>query len=293
MRPIGGLVVTPPVAGRISEPNFQGSRRLWSLWDMREHYAERWYALACLMGNMITAAEKRDPGDPVKEGFVIDQLGAIKELCEASNLRVSLYLINNLLVYHREMKPSLLYSIFLTELQALKNAIGAELSTFVFFKINDEYAPYFKQKSPFGIEVDTNFSRASLDIEEAAKCLALSRPTASVFHVMRVMEVGLKAIGNELDIPYAPSWESYISQITAKISEKRPKKSIDWIKDEPFFRDVLGDLQSIKIAWRNPTMHIVRNYNSDEAEDIFRAARTFMKRLATRLSQVSEDEKRA
>lgn len=70
-------------------------------------------------------------------------------------------------------------------------------------------------------------------------------------------------------------------QIDARIAEKRQQKAEEWKRSEPFFRDVSGDLQITKIAWRNPTMHIVRTYNQDEAEDIFRAVRGFMVRLAS------------
>jgi hypothetical protein len=57
---------------------------------------------------------------------------------------------------------------------------------------------------------------------------------------------------------------------------------VRWKRDEAFFRDIAGDLTVIKIAWRNPTMHIVRHYTNEEAEEVFRAVRTFMRRLATR-----------
>jgi hypothetical protein len=67
------------------------------------------------------------------------------------------------------------------------------------------------------------------------------------------------------------------------VNEKHKHKGIKWKRDEPFFKEVLGDLQAIKIAWRNPTMHIVRRYSVDEADDIFRAVRNFTKRLAPRL----------
>jgi hypothetical protein len=104
---------------------------------------------------------------------------------------------------------------------------------------------------------------------------------------MRVMEEGLKLLAKLLGIPYAPSWESYIRQISENISQKHRKKGIRWKKDEPFFKEVLGNLESIKIAWRNPTMHIVRRYDDEEAEQIFIAVRLFMQRLAGRLTTKS------
>jgi hypothetical protein len=142
-------------------------------------------------------------------------------------------------------------------------------------------------KQLFGAEVDEALPRAIGDIEEAGKCLAFGRATACIFHLMRVMESGLKSLAAELGIPYAPSWESYITQIEAKIVQRHKRKTKAWKRDEPFYRDILGDLQAVKIAWRNPTMHIVRTYSVEEAEDVFRCVRTFMKRVADHLGAAS------
>jgi hypothetical protein len=89
---------------------------------------------------------------------------------------------------------------------------------------------------------------------------------------------------------YAPSWESYIKQINDKITAKHNSKSRAWKKQEPFYRDLMGDLQSMKLAWRNPTMHIVRRYECDEAEEIFKAMSRFVNRLGPALPK-SEVEK--
>ena len=45
-----------------------------------------------------------------------------------------------------------------------------------------------------------------------------------VFHLMRVMEAGLKATAGSLGIPYAPSWESYLKQIGGKLEIEWKKK---------------------------------------------------------------------
>lgn len=135
----------------------------------------------------------------------------------------------------------------------------------------------------FGAETFNKFAPAIDDIEGAGKCLALGQGTACVLHLMRVMEVGLKTLAKLLGIPYAPSWESYLNQIAARIGAKHKTKGIKWRKDEPFFRDVSGDLLTVKQAWRNPTMHVVRKYSPDDAEDVFRAVRGFMRRLAAKV----------
>jgi hypothetical protein len=159
-----------------------------------------------------------------------------------------------------------------------------ELSAVKIFCLDRETGQYFESEVPlFGQGVADKLPLAIPDIEDAGKCLALRQGTAAVFHLMRVMEAALKELARLIDIPYAPSWESYIKQITEKVSQQHKHKGIKWKHDEPFFKEVLGDLQAIKIAWRNPTMHIVRRYSVDEADDIFRAVRGFTKRLESKL----------
>jgi hypothetical protein len=159
-----------------------------------------------------------------------------------------------------------------------------ELSLVCTLVISQEKAKYFEPKQPlFGQLVNDKLPLAVPDIEDAGKCLAVNQGTAAVFHLMRVMEAALKSLGTMLGIPYAPSWESYIKQINDKIGAKHQVKDIDWKRDEAFYRDIAGDLQTIKIVWRNPTMHIARRYSAEEAEEILRAVRGFLRRLAPKL----------
>ena len=102
---------------------------------------------------------------------------------------------------------------------------------------------------------------------------------------MRVMEAGLKALAKPIGIPYAPSWESYLAQIDTKIQIKHHKKTRAWKREEPFFKEAAAHLSTVKVAWRNPTMHIVRQYTAEEAEEIYSSVRGFMRHLATKLKE--------
>lgn len=138
---------------------------------------------------------------------------------------------------------------------------------------------YTRPRHEWEVVIDT-YPRIIREVEEASKCLALERPTATVFHCMRIMEHGLKLIARELGVPYAPSWESYIKQINERISAGYKDKLPEWREREPFFRDLVGDMIAVKTAWRNPTMHIVRDYMPKEASNVYASVRTFMRRLA-------------
>jgi hypothetical protein len=171
----------------------------------------------------------------------------------------------------------------------VQRVASVEMESRLFFVMspgNDAYWPEDmngKRVSVFGEEVEEQFPDAVLDIDEASRCAAFQRYTACVFHLMRVTESGLKRLANLLGIPYAPSWESYIKQIGSSVEKDWKDKSAEWKSNEQFYKELLGDLQAVKLAWRNPTMHIVRNYGPDEAAQIFSATKIFMARLTTKL----------
>jgi hypothetical protein len=169
---------------------------------------------------------------------------------------------------------------FCHHLEAAYTTLNAELAAISFVAIPREHVRYYSAEPLFGPKVFEQFPRVIYDIGEAGKCLALGRGTACVFHLMRIMEEGLKILARGLGIPYAPSWESYLTQIKTKIEEKHKNKTPKWKRTEPFYKEVLGDLQMVKIAWRNPTMHIVRKYTPEEAEGILGAVGTMMQKLA-------------
>ena len=143
---------------------------------------------------------------------------------------------------------------------------------------------YEASSPPFGEKVENRFQIIVDDIRESSKCLALGRSTATVFHLMRVMEAGLRALAAELGIPYAPSWESYRKQLN-KILNTNTYNNLtsDQKAKRPFYQDVLGDVIAIKTAWRNPTMHIVKSYDSTQAAVIYDVTKAFMQHLAAYL----------
>jgi len=48
-------------------------------------------------------------------------------------------------------------------------------------------------------------------------------------------------------------------------------------------------LDSVRVAWRNPTMHIENSYSPERAEEILVATRSLMRHLATKVSESSKE----
>jgi hypothetical protein len=69
-----------------------------------------------------------------------------------------------------------------------------ELSLINVFALEKQKSEYFEPKQPFGADFELKFPLAVYEVEESGKCIALSRDTASVLHLMRVMEIGIRAV---------------------------------------------------------------------------------------------------
>jgi HEPN domain-containing protein len=166
--------------------------------------------------------------------------------------------------------------------------ITDELKLKSFYRLTPEAARLHDDPYPFGEVVVGKFPSTQVDIEEAAKCLALGRATATVFHLMRVMEVGLKALGTRLgvDIDSTRSWEGILNKSHGMMTKPYTVKPPEWAGDEAFLSEAVVMLTAVKTAWRNPTMHIERLYTLEQADDVWRAAKSFMGQLATKLEEI-------
>jgi hypothetical protein len=220
---------------------------------------------------------------PEDKKHMTGMLEKVSADCKATEMRCSLLQIDRMKraigasdVTHLELSVSL---------GELLRRLADEATTAHCLIMSQDEADLYATPQQFGAEVEVRFPSAVNDISEAARCLACGRGTAAVFHLMRVMEVGLKATAKALGIPYAPSWESYLSQIDTRVRDKYKAKGIKWRKDEPFFRDVAAHLHAVKVAWRNPTMHIVNHYSPEMAEDVFLSVKGFMRHLSTALTE--------
>jgi hypothetical protein len=143
----------------------------------------------------------------------------------------------------------------------------------------------FDPKSPlFGIEVHAKFTRAIYEIDEASKCLALGRSTASVFHLMRILEIALRAIHTCLGISVAligndRNW----GKILGRIRDENLRRGNCVEKD--YFKDIYARLDAIKDAWRNTTMHVETIYTEQEARILFDNTRSFMQKISSRMDE--------
>ena len=168
-----------------------------------------------------------------------------------------------------------------TALSQATSRIPDDLSTQVLLALDPRRSHLFEDTRPFGDEVFQAFPSARADIEDAAKCLALERATACVFHIMRALESAAGRIATKIGATVQDQhgkglpWGIIADNMKPKIDAmtKGSDEQIRWYR-------VQQDLVVINRAWRVPTSHPKESYSPDEAQEIFDATKAFMRELA-------------
>jgi hypothetical protein len=182
------------------------------------------------------------------------------------------------------------------ELRSIEESITIEMFKHKFVRVEQSLSKFFENPDLFGSEVSAKFSDAKSDIAEAGDCIAVGAATAGVFHLMRVVESGMRAFAKNLGlsqivvdkkrgktIPVEFSqWEKVLNQLPEKIDAKigkmpaGPKKQ----RAQEFYYGALHELEGFKDAWRNHVMHVRSRYTSEDASAVLSHVHRFMKSLA-------------
>lgn len=231
---------------------------------------------------------------------LVEPLDALIGTCNDMRLLVSgqqARRLKGIVVEFVEKFPSLERDHCEGALDAIENSVRHveltvedELSFKAHLELSADQAALYEIASPFGDAASLAFPSAGLDIEEAAKCLALDRATACVFHLMRAVEVGLRALGKSLKDPALdparnPSWESILRKCRTQVDLPLAKRCEEWRADDAFFSEATANLTVVKNAWRNRTVHPGKSYDPERATEVFLAVKAFMRHLATKLAE--------
>jgi hypothetical protein len=176
------------------------------------------------------------------------------------------------------------HNLVMSRIQKTTERLRDELETKFFLHIDNQ--ELFEQRLPlFGEDVTLAFPKAAYDISEAGKCLALDRATACVFHLMRVVEVGIARLGSALNIELNPKWgwQRLINDGLEPVVNALPEKTADEIHRKKMLQQARAHLHAIRLAWRNDTMHPKEQYVPSEAKEIFGHVETFIRHLVDHL----------
>lgn len=227
-----------------------------------------------------------------------EHITALMEICREAKFYAALTVLRT--TKHWLSQGHCLYSAAISELQHVLDSLEHELDTNRFFMLSGDGKKFFGRN--FGKTVSDAFPSASTDVLEAGNCLALDRSTAAVFHLMRAVEWGMRALCAHLGfarlksrkggkVRFTPvshaEWEAMLNELHIRVDAKMNRLSRGKEKQttQEFYYPILQDLRGFRDAWRVHTMHTRRDYTFKDAEAIYGHVRRFMVQLSTRVKE--------
>jgi len=184
-------------------------------------------------------------------------------------------------------------------LESIRAMVGAELQSRKFLYIPSPDDEKIRQTKPFGNQVYQAFPSARQDLTNAGTAFAVELYTASVFHLMRSAEYGLRALawdrrvktltkaGRAYPLDLA-TWEDILRELdpeVAKIANWPRTKGQIRTQAMEFYGTAVEEIRGFKDAWRNHVMHTRGNYIREDAVQLISHVQRFMTTLASRVSE--------
>jgi hypothetical protein len=221
-------------------------------------------------------------------------LGVILGICEKLGLRDAQSTAQRALEWFRVASNASPEAARI-HLQHVQDALVEQLDDIRFFGLAKDRVDYYANVALFGEKTVETFPSAKSDMTEALRCLALEVNTASVFHLMRVAEIGLRALAKDrrVSVAKAPIELATWEQIIRELEESEEKihnypKTLAREEQYQFYHGALMEIRRFKNVWRNNIMHARDEYDRNQALSIFNHVRDFMSILASRISERSK-----
>lgn len=179
------------------------------------------------------------------------------------------------------------------EICNLREAVLGELRREVAVSVPRQYADHIDNEKLFGEQVHAAFPSAVADIRDAGNALALDLHTACVFHLMRAVEIALRALAKERRVRLAKGsidyavWETIIRTIETHIDTDFRHWTASAQKSDAmqFYRGAVAGFHAFKEVFRNHVMHTRTSYGPEQARVAMEQVRTFTSGLAARLDE--------
>jgi hypothetical protein len=272
-----------------------GTRRLWSLWDMinfslsglitamnlvREHKSR------CVASAIMTP---NTPVDDVYKGIVENNVAYLGKICAQMLLERA---DDRLFRTHATLRRRCTFDELEIELRVLLEAVEADLAFERFFH-------YPRHKGQLLLVVPGEwgatiaaFPSAEVEITRGVDCYALLHNAACVFHMMRVAEIGMRALARERQVTFPKhplewaEWENVIDQIESKAKAATAGMSRGPERDAArgFYTAAVAQLRAFKET-RNRIMHMRGDFDELDAQRAMGQVRDFMNGLSAKVDE--------
>lgn len=184
----------------------------------------------------------------------------------------------------------------LWKLDGLLSLLESEMSKHLYFRVPNEFIPFLDGKLLFGSKVNAAFPSIESDLKEAGNCLAFGRNSATIFHLMRVAEVGLWELGRDRQIPLAKAkkieftdWGLIIRELEDAVKAiQQWQNSTSKEEAHKFYNHAVVEIRAFNDGWRRHSAHArphMPDTSPDEAKALWGHVERFMQTLAGKISE--------
>ena len=180
------------------------------------------------------------------------------------------------------------------EWKALRTQIDKELDRVQFLYVFKKHSIAVKGADERWASVFKSFPSVKEEVLRALACASVDQPTATVFHIMRVAEFGLRIIAKERKIKLpkdkpieAAQWLEITNRLKPAIDRYNslPAKYTYRTAALSFYEGVHADVVFLKDRYRNPVSHSLTVFEEPAAETAVRRVHDLMTVLASRLDE--------
>ena len=172
----------------------------------------------------------------------------------------------------------------------LRNRFTDDLKHIQFFFVRSDLVAMYGDADLLGAAVSASFPSLAPEIEDIGSAFSLERWTASVFHSIRCLEAGIRAITRCLKIPDPTkgtdrNWSSIGRAIKQAMDTQWPTAADKMTPDYRIFDGIYGALTAMQNPYRNETMHLEARYDEGSARHILEMVRGLMHKIAARCDE--------
>ncbi len=245
-----------------------------SLLEMLDFAAAEFLAM-CTTLTQLSAYQGKMVLVPGSRDALITTLNTLNEQASRLNMR---FVMNQVSTIYAFLEAGGGKTSQLSEmLEQLSKRVHEELVERQFFTLSTDKELFFQ----WYWLADTAIGRPALqsireEFHRAGRCFAFGENTACVFHLMRVVEWIVKQVAKSLGAHKVTSLHDAAEVISDQMQKKYQTKSDDWKSAEPFYAQILNDIQAFSRGFRNDTAHnLERVYDDREARHLIGVVENF------------------
>jgi hypothetical protein len=216
----------------------------------------------------------------------------LMECCTEADLPMSAIAAKRLLILfdHPRSLTEMVSGVFEENISRVAQTIADECSLHVYLSLDpSEVGMYFDPAKGWE-PVIARFDKVRNNVIESAKCMALERYAAGVFHILLVAEYGVIQVAKLMTVQGdKPGWGS-LKRLNDILLKPYPQRSQFEQQHSRILESIVPLATVIKDNWRHKLEHVDNqivwidtDFSKNVAEEIISATRGFMRKLASDL----------